>query len=261
MSHDRTLLDDERLLGALDVVLETGALQRESLDEDVVVEYKSRGELVTEVDSRSQERIVAHLRREFPTHGVLAEEGATADDRRRCRWIVDPLDGTTNYYHGFPTFSISVALEVDGTLELGIVYDVPGDDVYTGIRGSGAFRERTPITVSEESALERSLVGTGFDVDTTPSVETLAAIVETTQGVRRTGSAALDLIHVATGRTEGFYQGGLSPWDVAAGAVIVREAGGRITDYGGTGGLAGLESGDIVASNGLVHDALRNRVR
>jgi myo-inositol-1(or 4)-monophosphatase len=261
MSHDRTPLDDDRLLRALEVVLETGALQRESLREDVVAEYKSRGELVTEVDRRSQELIVEHLRREFPTHGVLAEEGTTVDEERRRRWIVDPLDGTTNYYHGYPTFSISVALEVDGALELGIVYDVPGDDVYTGRRGSGAFRERTPITVSEESALERSLVATGFAVDTAPPVETLAAVVEATQGVRRTGSAALDLIHVATGRTEGFYQRGLSPWDVAGGTVLVREAGGRVTDYGGADGLGHLESGDIVASNGSVHAALRDRIR
>lgn len=213
---------------------------------DVATKYMN--ELVTQVDREAEAIIVADIRKAYPDHAILAEESGASGDSE-YRWIIDPLDGTTNYVHGFPQFCVSIALEHRGRLDQGVVFDPLRQELFTASRGAGARLDDRRIRVSRRAGLEGALLGTGFpfrgDYDLDTYLATLRALVPRTGGVRRAGAAALDLAYVAAGRLDGFWEFGLAPWDMAAGVLLIREAGGLITDA--DGGEDYLESGNIVA--------------
>ena len=219
------------------------------------VASKHLNDFVTKVDQEAEAIIIAEIRKSYPDHGVLGEESG-ASGGGEYRWIIDPLDGTTNFLHGFPQFCVSIAVEHRGRLEQGVVFDPLRQELFTASRGAGARLDDRRIRVSRQGSLDGSLLGTGFpfrgayDLDT--YLETMRALVPRSAGVRRAGAAALDLAYVAAGRLDGFWEFGLEPWDMAAGVVLIEEAGGRVTDF--FEGDTYLESGHVVATNGLFHD-------
>jgi len=220
------------------------------------VHHKGRIDLVTEIDMACEETIRAILE---PTGlPVLGEEGGGATDVD-SRWIVDPLDGTTNFVHGFPSYGCSIALQLEGQLMVGVIGDPIRDRLYTGVRGEGARCNDQPIQVTDCTDLEKALVASGFAYDRRENADFYLAFVkaflERAQGFRRAGAAALDLALVACGQLDGFWEFNLSPWDVAAGALIVQEAGGLATDM--LEAPLGLDSGRILATNGRIHDVMR----
>jgi myo-inositol-1(or 4)-monophosphatase len=244
---------------ALDAARGAGRLLRDELGGARLISHKrSVIDLVTEMDQRSERFIVERLLGAFPDHGVLAEEGGATRGRSEYRWVIDPLDGTTNYAHGLPVFAVSVALERAGVVELGVAYDPTRDECFVAERGHGATLGGEPIRVSTTPSLDGALLVTGFPYDIRTTVETnlpeYAALSVRAQAVRRLGSAVLDLCYVACGRFDGFWELALGPWDMAAGGLIVQEAGGRVTSV--RGGPWRLEGPGILASNGLVHDAI-----
>ncbi len=221
-------------------------INRASLDlEQVKIARKQRNDFVTEVDHASEQAIIDTLLTAFPTHSILAEEsghspgkGAAANAREAdFVWVIDPLDGTTNFIHGMPQYCISIALMERGVITQGLVYDPNRDELFTATRGRGAFLNDRRIRVASRTRLEESLIGTGFpfrridDLDRYMSM--LKAVMQKAAGLRRPGAAALDLAYVAAGRYDGFFELGLSPWDVAAGSLLVTEAGGLIGDFAG----------------------------
>ena len=200
------------------------------------VRYKGEVDLVTEVDEQAEQVIREILLGAFPAYGMLAEEGGEQTGEEDARWIVDPLDGTTNYAHGLPIFCVSVALERAGEVVLGVVHDPMREETYVAERGEGATLNGEPIKVSDTDELIRALIATGFPYDRAEMPEALelfGRFAATTQGMRRLGSAALDLCYVASGRIDGYYERGIWPWDLAAGSVILEEAGGKLTNYRG----------------------------
>jgi myo-inositol-1(or 4)-monophosphatase len=218
---------------------------------------KGLNDFVSEVDRRSEQAIIEVLRGKYPHHGVLAEESGShpGDD---YQWVIDPLDGTTNYLHGLPQFSVSIALKYKGRLEHGLVYDPLREEMFTASRGSGAQLNDRKIRVSARKGLEGALLGTGFPYRDQRQLDAYLAmfksLVKDTAGIRRPGSAALDLAYVASGRFDGFWELGLAEWDLAAGALLVREAGGLVTDIGG--GEQYLSTGNIIAGGMKVHHAM-----
>ncbi|MGE5619088.1 MAG: inositol monophosphatase family protein [Sphingomonadaceae bacterium] len=221
------------------------------------IQYKGEINLVTDADRQAEEAIVSLLRSRFPDHQILAEEGSTGGDSHSHRWIIDPLDGTTNYAHGYPHFAVSIALERDGSIVLGVVYDPILNELFLAKAGEGAWLNGEPLRVSTVDRLVRSLLCTGFPYDRSLFTENLRRwnyFVRRAQGVRRDGSAALDICYVAAGRFDAFWENHLFPWDAAAAILLVREAGGTVTDY--SGGEPDIYRGEIVASNGLVHAAM-----
>lgn len=224
------------------------------------IQEKGRsGDLVTEADKASEEAILDVLKRHVPGHGILAEEsGSLGESSSRYRWAIDPLDGTTNYAHQYPAFSTSIALSIDGVPQVGAVYSPFHDELFRAARGLGATRNAEPIRVSKTDSLDKSLLVTGFAYDRRETADNNYAefchLTHLTQGVRRGGSAALDLAYVACGRLDGYWERGLSPWDMAAGVVLVLEAGGRVSAYDRE--PFQIESGRILATNGALHDPL-----
>jgi myo-inositol-1(or 4)-monophosphatase len=221
------------------------------------VQFKGEIDLVTDADRRSERTVVSVLKSRFPDHQILAEEGSTGGDSARYRWIIDPLDGTTNFAHGYPHYGVSIALEIDGSLGVGVVYDPNLDELFHAAAGAGAFLNGKPIRVSETDQLLRSLLCTGFPYDRSKlngSLRHWQYFVRRAQGVRRDGSAALDICYVAAGRFDAFWEDHLFPWDFAAATLIVQEAGGLVTDYGGD--PTDLSQGEIVASNGRIHPTM-----
>jgi len=212
--------------------------------------------LVTEMDGRAEALVVDALLARFPDDGILAEEGSMRAGRSGRRWVIDPLDGTTNYAHGVPIYAVGIALERAGAVDLGVVYDPGRDELFVAERGGGAWLNETRMAVSTVAALDTSLLVTGFsyDIRTNPdnNLAEYAAFSVRARAVRRLGSALLDLAYVAAGRFEAFWELTLGPWDVAAGAILVEEAGGRVTDL--RGGPLDLDHPTIVASNGRIHD-------
>jgi myo-inositol-1(or 4)-monophosphatase len=239
-------------------VREAGAMLRGNLDRRPEASYKGAVDLVTECDLAAQEILARRLTAAFPDHGILAEEGLARPGRSGCRWVVDPLDGTTNFAHTFPIFCVSAALEERGRTTLGLVYDPMRDEMFSALEGRGAFLNGRQIRVSDVGDLGKSLLATGFPYDVRTSsvnnVDYWTRFLLRAQAVRRCGSAAMDLCYVACGRFDGFWELKLKPWDVAAGVLIVREAGGRVT--GLDGGEHCLETPDTLASNGLIHQAM-----
>ncbi len=238
---------------------EAGRLEREAYEREIAVETKTTPiDLVTEVDHACEALIVEALRAERAGDAILAEEGSRSDVAgARWRWIVDPLDGTVNFAHGYPRFCVSIGVERDGAREVGVVYDPLLDELFAAARGCGATCNGRPLRVSAEPELGRALLATGFAYDAEQTAHNLGhfgAFVRAARGVRRDGSAALDLCYVAGGRLDGYWELGLNPWDVAAGALLVSEAGGRVSDLGG--GPLPASGRRIVASNGRIHAAM-----
>jgi len=239
---------------------EAGRIQRENYEGEFEIHTKSAAiDLVTDVDRACERRIIEAIQRARPGDAILAEEGSGEDDPdAEWRWVIDPLDGTSNYAHGYPRFCVSIGIEHRGSATLGVVYDPLLDELFAAVRGRGATLNGRPLRVSDESSLERAMLSTGFAYDVHRSLEDnldhFAAFVKAAQAIRRDGSAALDLCYVAAGRFDGFWEIKLHPWDVAAGIVIVEEAGGRISDFSGA---PDCSSGrEIIASNARLHDAM-----
>jgi myo-inositol-1(or 4)-monophosphatase len=242
------------------VAVEAGTLLRERLDDLHTIQYKGEINLVTEVDRLSEALIVERIRRVFPGHGILAEESPETAKGSGFRWIIDPIDGTTNYAHGYPIFCVSVALEVEGVIRLGTVYNPMLAELFVAEKGAGAFLNSRQLTVSRTAKLSRGLLATGFPYDLRENRNNnfnyYRALAMNAQAVRRAGSAALDLAYVAAGRFDGFWELRLMPWDTAAGWLLVTEAGGMVTDL--RGDPYQLHSPHIVASNGQIHREIIN---
>jgi myo-inositol-1(or 4)-monophosphatase len=248
---------------ARDAALKAGRLLKENINGRREVSYKGEINLVTEMDRLSEKIVVEMLLGAFPHHGILAEEGARIENGSGFLWIIDPLDGTTNYAHGYPSFSVSIGLQRDGELAAGVVFDPMRDELFSAVQGGGAFLNGRPLSVSHNDTLIRSLLATGFPYDRTTSRENnldyFNALIMASQEVRRSGSASLDLCSVAAGRLDGYWELKLSPWDVAAGALIVREAGGTISDFSGV--RFNIHDREIVASNGRIHRQMLEVIR
>lgn len=230
--------------------------------EQLTVQDKGRNDFVSEVDRSAETAIVKELRSKYPSHAILAEEGGRQGGSDTV-WIIDPLDGTTNYLHGFPQFAVSIGLQSRGKLELGVVYNPLSEEMFTAARGQGAHLNDRRLRVANRTGLDGALIGTGFPYRDQHRLDRylgmLKVVMQQAAGIRRPGSASLDLAFVAAGRTDGFWELGLSPWDMAAGALLISEAGGTATDLAGGGRF--LETGNIVAANLKVHRALLERFR
>jgi myo-inositol-1(or 4)-monophosphatase len=220
--------------------------------------------LVTEADLASEKLIIERVRSHYPRHAILAEESGAAEGlntdgaKSEWRWIIDPLDGTTNYAHGYPCFCVSIGIERAGRIEMGVVYDPTRDELFAAERGQGATLNDRAMRVSEVDDLNRAMLCTGFpyNVRERPQfVKHFENFTMQAQAVRRDGAAAIDLAYVACGRFDGFWEDGLQPWDVAAGLILIEEAGGQVTNF--SGGTLDVYTPKVVASNGLIHEAMR----
>lgn len=239
-----------------------GDVLMDYLNREFKVEYKGRINLVTEADHASQDAILGILREAFPTHEFLAEESDPAErdklSKKGFLWVIDPLDGTTNYVHGYRCFSVSIALTIDGIVAAGVVYDPWGDEMFTAVKGEGAFLNGETIAVSKENKLERSLLVTGFPYDIREGMVTNLGLfnhlITKAQAVRRDGSAALDLAYIAAGRFDGLWELKLNPWDIAAGILLIDEAGGSVSTFSGS--KFQLTSLDLLATNSLIHQQM-----
>jgi myo-inositol-1(or 4)-monophosphatase len=247
------------LESALSAAMKASGVLRAGFGAEHAITYKGEVDFVTEVDKEAERVIREELLGTFPTHGMLAEEGGELAGEGDARWIVDPLDGTTNYAHGLPIFCVSIALQRAGKVVLGVVHDPMREETYVAERGGGATLNDEPIRVSDTEELIQALIATGFPYDRPKMPEALdlfGRFAALTRGMRRLGSTALDLCYVASGRLEGYYERGIWAWDIAAGSLILEEAGGKVTDY--RGGILDLEGRQIVASNGALHTAMTN---
>jgi len=244
---------------AVDAAQAAGRLLRSELQGPRRIAYKGTPtNLVTEMDARAEELIVGRLAAAFPDDGVLAEERGATAGRSGRRWIIDPLDGTTNYAHGVPIFAVSIALEAAGRVELGVVFDPNLDELYVAERGRGATLNDRPLAVSAAATLDESLLATGFPYNIRETADNnlteYATFSVRARAVRRMGSAVLYLAWLAAGRLDGYWELRLGAWDVAAGGLMIAEAGGRVTDL--AGGPLDLDAPAVVASNGRIHGAL-----
>ena len=251
---------------AIQSALKGGEILNEHRGRVKNIGYKDEVNLVTEVDKISEETILKIIKKNFPDHAILTEESEGKKSKSTYKWIIDPLDGTTNYAHGFPMYCVSVALEKDGEIILGVVYNPNLDELFVAEKGKGAiFSEgfrghklKRKISVSQTTELSQSLLATGFPYDIRKSkidnLDHFANFYKKAQAVRRGGSAALDLCYLAMGRFDGFWELKLSPWDMAAGKLMVEEAGGKVTDF--LGGSFNIYLKEILASNGKIHQQM-----
>ncbi len=240
-----------------EIAREAGILLMEYFERRVKVEYKGDVDLVTEADRKSEALILSRIRARWLHHDITAEESGRGDSGSDYRWYVDPLDGTTNFAHGFPVFCISLALEHRGTRVAGVIYDPTRDELFAAEKGQGAYLNESRIRVSDVTTLAESLVATGFPSHKrhkNPNIYFYHQITLRSHGVRRAGSAALDLCSVAAGRFDGFWEFNLNPWDTAAGVLMVEEAGGQVTNF--SGGPFNIDSRETVASNRRIHGEL-----
>jgi myo-inositol-1(or 4)-monophosphatase len=240
-----------------------GAILMEYYGKVKAIEHKGDIDLVTEADQASELKIVSIIKDTYPHHRVLAEESGDSGDASSYRWIIDPLDGTTNYAHGYPCFCVSIAIEYEKEVIHGIIYDPVKKELFTADKGNGAYLNGTPITVSSTQELNNSLLCTGFPYDVRENMESNIRLFRSflmhAQAVRRDGSAALDLCYTAAGRFDGFWEQNLHPWDVAAGSLILSEAGGKLSRYKGE--PFSVYMPEIIASNGLLHKQMLAIVR
>lgn len=248
---------------AIQIARDAGGVLVDRLGRALQVSNKGAIDLVTEADLASEKLIIERIRSHYPRHAILAEEsGASEGDASNAgnsewKWIIDPLDGTTNYAHGYPCFCVSIGVERAGRLELGVVYDPLRNEMFAAERGQGATLNERPMRVSVVEDLNRAMLCTGFpyDVRERPDfVRDFANFTMQAQAVRRDGSAALDLAYIACGRFDGFWEDGLNPWDVAAGVLLIEEAGGKVTDF--YGAALDIYTPRVLASNGLVHEGM-----
>ncbi|MCO6412173.1 MAG: inositol-1-monophosphatase [Thiogranum sp.] len=231
--------------------------------DQLTITSKERNDFVSEVDRQAENEIIAIIRKAYPDHSVLAEESGSHQGKDEFQWIIDPLDGTTNFLHGFPQFAVSIALKHRGRLDQAVVYDPMRQELFTASRGSGAFLDNRRIRVTNQKALTGALLGTGFPYSDHRHLDAylgmFRALIKDTAGIRRPGSAALDLAYVAAGRLDGFWEIGLNPWDMAAGVLLVHEAGGLVGDF--SGGHDYMQSGNIVAATPKLFPAILREIR
>ena len=242
---------------AVEIAREAGALLAQMFKRPQEISYKRPSDLVTEADRRSEALIIERLRSRFPKHSVVAEEGGGQETSSDYRWYVDPLDGTTNFAHGFPVFCVTLGLTCRGEVVAGVAYDPTRDELFTVERGAGAYLNNQRMHVSKHAHLSECLVATGFPPfaqDHEFNIQFYHRFTRLSHGVRRAGSAALDLSYVAAGRFDGFWEMKLHPWDKAAGSLMVTEAGGKVTNL--AGGPFDLMADEIFASNSLVHEQM-----
>lgn len=246
----------------IQIFKEAGGIIRDGFGKNFSVEYKTNlSNLVTEIDKKSEAAIINFIRKEFPTHAVLAEEsGGHKSSSQQLSgteylWVIDPLDGTTNFAHGLPIFAVSIGVQKNGETICGAVYDVMRDEIYSSEKGSGSFRNGEKLQVSSNDDLRKSLLVTGFPYNVAENpdnaFERFIAFLKTARAVRRLGSAAIDFCYVASGVFDGFWEVHLHPWDICAGKLIVEEAGGVVTNFAGE--KIDIYSKQILASNSLVH--------
>jgi len=240
-----------------EIAREAGALLMEFFRRRVKIEYKGDADLVTEADRTSEKLILERIRKQWPSHDVIGEEGARVETGGAYRWYVDPLDGTTNFAHGFPVFCVSLGLAFQGKRKAAVVYDPTRDELFAAERGKGAVLNAVKIEVSKTPKLQQSLVATGFPSHKrhkNPNIYFYHQLTLRSHGVRRAGSAALDLAYVAAGRLDGFWEFNLNAWDTAAGILVVEEAGGKVSGFRGE--ELEITDRDVLASNGLIHPEL-----
>ena len=263
-SKDPRISLDHLLSVGVDAAKAAGRVLSDYANSGFHIERKNPINLVTDADHAAEQCIIDSIRRDFPDHGTLAEErGVDAARSSPYRWIIDPLDGTTNFAHRFPVYAVSIAVERADQLLLGVVYDPTRDELFTAVAGQGAFLNGRSLAVSDTAALDAALLVTGFAYDIRETrnnnLDHFARFALKAQGVRRTGSAALDLCYVAAGRFDGFWEVKLSPWDMGAGVVILKEAGGRVTDL--RGDRHSIYQPELVASNGRIHTEMLSVIR
>jgi len=243
---------------ALNAALEAGQILKQKVNTALKIDYKGRVNLITEADRMSENSIIESIRRQFPEHQILAEESPLIETSSDYKWIIDPLDGTTNFVHGFAFFSVSIGLEYQKELLLGVVHAPLLDETFTAMKNQGAFLNGQPIRVSRVRKLADSLLATGFPYENNATFrrnfEHFRRIYPLTQGVRRVGSAAIDLCYTACGRFDGFWELDLNAWDVAAGALILQEAGGKTVNMDGS--AFSIYARQILATNGLIEAEL-----
>lgn len=245
---------------AIDAALEAGKFLKKNIGKIKQIERKGGQEtnLVTEIDKKSEQIIIKRIKKKYPHHDFLGEEYGATETQSEYRWIIDPLDGTTNYTHGLRIFSVTIGLEYKGEIVLGVIYDPNLDELFTAEKGKGAWLNKKRIKVSKTTKLIESLVVTGFPYDVRDNLDNIAEhfrnFLKESQAVRRLGSAALDLAYVAAGRFDGFWEVKLNPWDMAAGVLLVTEAGGKRTDFRGL--PANVYVPQMLATNGLIHDQM-----
>ena len=242
---------------AIQTAREAGRILIERQGRSLQVSNKGDIDLVTEADLAAEKLIIERINSYYPRHAILAEESGASTKPAEWKWIIDPLDGTTNYAHGYPCFCVSIAAECAGRIEIGVVYNPVSDELFAAERGQGATLNDRTIRVSEIEELNRAMLVTGFPYDVRERPDFARHFKSFTmhaQAVRRDGSAALDLAFVACGRFDGFWEDGLNPWDIAAGVLLIEEAGGQVTNY--SGGSLDIYTPKVLASNGLVHDAM-----
>ena len=250
---------DKLISVATDAARRAGSVLTKCTRTGFRIEHKQVINLVTDADHQAEQQIIDVIHETFPTHPILAEErGLTGQAPSRYKWIIDPLDGTTNFAHGFPAYCVSIGVECDGRGIIGVVYDPTRNELFTAQIGQGAHLNGVPISVSPTKHLDQALLVTGFayDIRETPNnnLDHFARFALKVQGLRRTGTAALDLCYVAAGRFDGFWEVKLNPWDMAAGVVILQEAGGMLTDFKGT--PLSIYGQELVASNGAIHQSM-----
>lgn len=263
-SIDEQCLPDDLLSVATHAAREAGNLLLQYSRSGFRIEHKNPVNLVTDADHAAEQCIIDHIQRHYPTHRILAEEGGGDVQRpSRYHWVIDPLDGTTNFAHGFPVYAVSVGVECDGRGLIGVVYDPTREELFTAQTGAGAHLNGRPISVSSTDQLDHALLVTGFAYDirdtSNNNLNHFCRFALKARGVRRTGSAALDLCYVASGRFDGFWEVKLSPWDMAAGCIILREAGGTVTDFSGQ--AHSIYQPELVASNGLIQQSMLAVIR
>lgn len=247
---------------AIEAAREAGKFLKYSVGRVRHVEVKQGEErnLVSEIDRASEEKIIGIIRRRYPHHAILAEESGGSAPAGDYKWIIDPLDGTTNFLHGIPIFCVTIAIEYKGEVVAGVVYDPNLEELFTAERGSGAYLNGKRMSVSRTTELIKSLLVTGFpyDIARNPdhAIDHFVSFLVEGQGIRRLGSAALDLAYLAAGRFDGFWEVNLNPWDMAAGILFVEEAGGKVTDFSGS--PASIYKKQVLASNGAIHDRMLN---
>jgi myo-inositol-1(or 4)-monophosphatase len=245
----------EVMKAAIEMAKDAGRLLQDKLGRVDSVEFKGAVDIVTEMDKRAEDLIVAAIMERFPDHGILAEEGAEVKSTSPHRWIIDPLDGTTNYAHGFPFYCVSIGFETDGVMAAGVVYAPALDELFSAELGKGAFLNGERIHASKTAKLDTSLLATGFPYDIRTSkdnnLDHFGNFAVRVQAIRRAGAAAYDLCSVAAGRFDGFWEMKLKPWDVAAGVLMVREAGGVVTDF--ANGEFSMDECEVLATNNLIH--------
>jgi len=251
-------VDVDYLETAIDLSRAAGDVLNYYASREKLVEFKGQANLVTVADKKSEELIIGGILARYPQHSILAEESGSTQPGARVQWIIDPLDGTTNFAHGYPFYCVSIAVEENGEVVCGAVYDPVRDEMYSAARGSGAYCNGERLRVSDVGRLSEALLITGFPYNFRERLETVISqfrrFLVASQAVRRGGAAALDLCYVAAGRLDGFWELYLQPWDTAAGRVILEEAGGRLSDFKGS--PFSIYMKEIVASNNLLHQEM-----